>query len=321
MKRGLLAAMLPILLGGCLPVIPPAISLATTGLSGLALLATGKTTADHVISAAADEDCSMLRVVFGDEPCRAYDGDNTKPLTELVAHYPGDSDDWVDRNSIPVGSVTGTTILTARADRDLDVEGPAASPSTILLAESAVDEDRLEDVPSSIRASLLPLKGVSIAGFAPFDPGHTLEPIELKGIVSKDEQLDLQISSLGSWKETPDVDRVEHKRSMSPAGAAEMTVLPLQRPIHRAAMRPGTAQPADHFVMLGSFRDKRRAEHLKETAPDSVGSVPVIMSVHVRGSLWHRVAVGPFTGKDALHMASALGSVSGKKPWAAKITN
>ncbi len=91
--------MLPVLLCGCLPVIPPAISLATTGFSGLALFATGKTPSDYVISAAADEDCSMLRVVFGDQPCRAYDDESSKPMTELVAYYPGDADDWVDRRS------------------------------------------------------------------------------------------------------------------------------------------------------------------------------------------------------------------------------
>lgn len=321
MRRGLVAAVLPFLLGGCLPAIPPAISLATTGLSGLAFLTTGKTAADHVISAAADEDCSMLRVVFGNEPCRAYGGDNVKPLTELVAYYPGDSDDWIDQNSIPAGTVTGETILTAFVDGAPDVESPGAPAFTTFLAKAIFGEDGGSAVPSSISAGLSPLNDLTVTGFAPLDPGHALEPIELKSVVSKDDQLALPISSLASWKVSPDDDLTEHKRSMSPAGAAEMTVLPVQRPIHRAATRSGFAQPADHFVMLGSFRDKRRAEHLKETAPDSIGSVPVIMSVHVRGSLWHRVAVGPFTGREALHIASALGPVSGKKPWAAKIAN
>lgn len=321
MRRGLAVALLPVLLGGCLPAIPPAISLASTGLSGLALLTTGKTTTDHVLSAAADEDCLMLRVVFGDEPCRAYDGDNVKPLTELEAYYPGDSDDWVDHNSIPVGSVSGETILTASVDDAFEVEGPAASPSTSFLPESTAGEDRLEDVPSSINAGMLPLKGMSVAGFAPFDPRHNLEPIELKGVVAKDEHLDLPVFSRGSWKEAPDVDLDENMRADGHVGAAKMTVLPVVRPGRRATGRSAAIQPADHFVMLGSFRDKRRAEHLQETAPDSVGSAPVIMSIKVKGSLWHRVAVGPFTGRDALLMASALEPVSGKKPWAAKITN
>ncbi len=321
MRRSLVVAVLPFLLGGCLPAIPPAISLATTGLSGLALLATGKTTADHVISAAADEDCSMLRVVFGDEPCRAYDGDNAKPLTELVAYYPGDFDDWVDQNSIPAGTVTGTTILPASFGGTPAVVEPDAPASATLLAETALGEDEKRAVPPSISAGLSPLNDLSIAGFAPLDPGHAMKPIELESVVSKDDLLVLPISARASWKISPDADLTGHKRSMSSASAPEVTVLPVQRPVHRAAMRPGLAQPEDHFVMLGSFRDKKRAEHLKDMAPNSVGSVPVIMSVHVRGSLWHRVAVGPFTGKDALRMASALGPVSGKMPWAAKITN
>ena len=321
MRPGLVVAVLPLFLGGCLPAIPPAISLATTGLSGLAFLTTGKTTADHVISAAADEDCSMLRVVFGDEPCRTYDGDNTKPLTELVAYYPGDSDDWIDQNSIPEGTVSGETVLTVFVDGERDVQSPDATVSRTSLSKMIFGDDGGSAVPSSISAGLSPLNDLTVAGFAPIHPGHALEPIELKSVVSKDDQLALPISSLESWKVSPDDDLTEHKRSISPAIAAEMTVLPMQRPIHRAVMGSDKAQPADHFVMLGSFRDKKRAEHLKEMAPDSIGSAPVIMSVHVRGSLWHRVAVGPFTGKDALHMASALGPVSGKQPWAAKITN
>jgi len=316
-----LVAVLPFLLGGCLPAIPPALSLATTGLSGLALFATGKTTADHVISAAADEDCSMLRVVFGDAPCRAYDDDNAKPLTELVAHYPGDADDWVDQNSIPEGTVTGATIFTASFGGTADVVEPDAPPSATFIAKTALVEGGGSTVPSPISAGLSPVNDLSVAGFAPLDPGHALEPIELESVVSNDDLLAQPIFSLVSWKVSPDEDLKEHKRSMSPAPAAEMMVLPVQRPIHRDAIRSAIVHPADHFVMLGSFRDKKRAEYLKETAPESVGSVPVIMSVHVRGSLWHRVAVGPFTGKDALRMASALGPVSGSMPWAAKITN
>ncbi len=263
----------------------------------------------------------MLRVVFGDEPCRAYDGDNAKPLTELVAYYPGDADDWVDQSSIAAGTVTGTTILTVSFDgtpADLEHDAPA---SEALLAETASGEDWDSAVPSSISDSLSPLNDLSIAGFAPLDPGHAMEPIELESVVSKDDLLVLPISSRESWKISPDEDLTEHTQSMDSASASEMSVLPVQRPIHRTAMRSGVAQPADHFVMLGSFRDKKRAEHLKASAPDAVGSVPVIMSVQVRGSLWHRVAVGPFTGRDAVQMASALGPVSGKMPWAAKITN
>ncbi|MEP0477987.1 SPOR domain-containing protein [Nisaea sp.] len=263
----------------------------------------------------------MLRVVFGDEPCRAYDGDNAKPLTELVAYYPGDSDDWVDQSSIAEGTVTGTTILTASVDGTPSVVEPDAPATETLLAETASDEDGGSAVPSSISAGLSPFSDLSIAGFAPLDPGHAMEPIELESVVSKDELLVLPISSRESWKISPDENIAEHKRSVSSDSVSEMSVLPVLRPVHRITMRSGVEQSADHFVMLGSFRDKKRAEHLKDLAPDSVGSVPVIMSVRVRGSLWHRVAVGPFTGRDALHMASTLGPVSGKMPWAAKITN
>lgn len=306
MRRGLVVAILSVFLSGCLPAIPPAISLATTGFTGLAFLTTGKSTADHVISAAVDENCSMLRVVFGNEPCRAYTEDDAKPLTEIVAYYPGDSDDWMDRASIPQGTVTGTSILTAY----LDGTGDAGKT----------------DTPPALTAVLQPLNDLNVAGFAPVDPGYALAPIELESIVSDDDKLALPAVSLASWKMSPDTDMSSDTLSTTDVSAMEMSVIPVLRPGHRDPVRQDKGQAADHFVMLGSFRDKSRAEHLQEVlrpASDTAGpmSAPVIMTVRVKGSLWHRVAIGPFTGKDALVMASALAPVSGKKPWAAKITN
>ncbi|MEQ8333946.1 SPOR domain-containing protein [Nisaea sp.] len=326
MRRGLLIAILPVFLSGCLPVIPPAISLATTGFTGLAFLTTGKSTADHVISAAVDENCSMLRVVFGNEPCRAYTEDDAKPLTEIVAYYPGDSDDWVDRESIPQGAVTGTSILNAYLDGTGDAEKAAAEAAAALNAETTVEDDKGRGIPAALGAGIQPLNDLTVAGFAPVDPGYALAPIELKSVVSEDDQLALPAASLASWKMSPDTDMSNDTLTTTAVSATEMSVMPVLRPGHRDPMRHDKGQPADHFVMLGSFRDKGRAEHLQEElrpAFDTADSrpVPVIMSVRIKGSLWHRVAIGPFTGKDALVMASALAPVSGKKPWAAKITN
>lgn len=324
MRRGLVVSIVPLFLGGCLPAIPPAISLATTGLSGLALLTTGKSTPDHVLSATVDEDCSMLRVVFGENPCRAYDDANTKPLTEIVAYYPGDSDDWVDRDAIPKGTVSGTTILTAfsGATRDEDASD-AASPETAIL-EARGAEDGGNAIPPAISAGLQPFNDMIVVGFAPLDTSHALKPIELKSIVSQEDGFALPLASNASWKLSPDAAPSGSEMPMLQDSVAEMTVLPMLRPDDRGKRRSSRAMPEDHFVMLGSFRDKSRAEYLKDTLPSTPEvdrAVPVIMSVRVAGSLWHRVAVGPFTGRDALLMASAMEPISGRKPWAAKILN
>lgn len=327
MRRGLVAAMLPVLLCGCLPAIPPAISLATTGFSGLALFATGKTPSDYVISAAADEDCSMLRVVFGDQPCRAYDGENSKPMTELVAYYPGDADDWVDRESIPKGAMSGTTIMTASlfgTDPAVGTQDADSDSSSALLAAVEKKGD-LNAAPSAISEGLAPLNDLTLSGFAPVDGRHALKPIELQRVVSVDTPLDLQSSQLPSWSVVPDVAAPVAATDMQ-VSTAQTMALPVQKPGSRRVAGQGMAHLADHFVMLGSFRDLARAEHLKEMldpieSTASVIQTPVIMSVRLKGNMWHRVAVGPFTGREAIAMASALGPVSGKKAWAAKVTN
>jgi hypothetical protein len=69
------------------------ISIVSSGLSGLSLLATGKSTTDHVISAAKKQDCVMHRVAFGDDICKNYSADVYRPDTEYSSQFPGDHDD------------------------------------------------------------------------------------------------------------------------------------------------------------------------------------------------------------------------------------
>lgn len=61
------ALLLPLLLSGC--ALPPAATVASLFVDGLSLVTTGKSTADHAISAVAREDCALFRVVDGREIC------------------------------------------------------------------------------------------------------------------------------------------------------------------------------------------------------------------------------------------------------------
>lgn len=62
------ALVVPMLfLAGC--ALPPAVTIASLVLDGASYVATGKSTTDHAISALADEDCALLRVVDGKEIC------------------------------------------------------------------------------------------------------------------------------------------------------------------------------------------------------------------------------------------------------------
>ncbi|MFP6758085.1 MAG: hypothetical protein VCC99_07670 [Alphaproteobacteria bacterium] len=61
-------------LGSC--GLPPVINLASFALNGMSLLSTGKSVSDHVLSAAAEKDCAVWRLVKNEDVCREYDADN-----------------------------------------------------------------------------------------------------------------------------------------------------------------------------------------------------------------------------------------------------
>jgi len=53
--------LLPVVLGAC--ALPPAITIASVAFDGMSLAATEKTTSDHVLSALAQNDCALWRIV------------------------------------------------------------------------------------------------------------------------------------------------------------------------------------------------------------------------------------------------------------------
>src|SRR5262245_51191046 len=64
---GLFLASMPFLLGGC--GIPVGVAIASYAADGVLLLATDKTSGDHLISMGSGRDCAMWRVVKGREIC------------------------------------------------------------------------------------------------------------------------------------------------------------------------------------------------------------------------------------------------------------
>jgi len=90
MTRFVALGAVSLMLAGCVPGIPLPISIVTSGLSGISFLTTGKSTTDHVISAANKQDCVMHRVAFGEEVCREYAVGEYRPATEYTGQFPGD---------------------------------------------------------------------------------------------------------------------------------------------------------------------------------------------------------------------------------------
>ncbi|MEZ5666512.1 MAG: hypothetical protein R3F55_03575 [Alphaproteobacteria bacterium] len=70
MRQIVILSMLP-LLAGC--GLPPAVAIASYAVDGVLLAATGKTTKDHALSVAMQQDCNMLHVIAGESICQDYE--------------------------------------------------------------------------------------------------------------------------------------------------------------------------------------------------------------------------------------------------------
>lgn len=99
------ALVVPMLfLAGC--ALPPVVTVASLVLDGASYVATGKSTTDHAISALADEDCALLRVIDGKEICDP-DGE---VLFALVAADPANENWYLD----PDTGLTDADAITGR---------------------------------------------------------------------------------------------------------------------------------------------------------------------------------------------------------------
>lgn len=79
----LLVLALPLFVGGCLlPVNMAVVSLVVNGFS---VVATGKGTADHALSAISNQDCALLRLAKSEAVCRANETGLPPLVNEKVA--------------------------------------------------------------------------------------------------------------------------------------------------------------------------------------------------------------------------------------------
>lgn len=91
-------------IAGC-AALPPIVQMGSLALSGMSYLVTGKGPSDHVISAVAEQDCALLRVVRGQPIC-------ISPMTEKATTVVADQ--------APSPTVAGLTRVAAT---------PATKPS------------------------------------------------------------------------------------------------------------------------------------------------------------------------------------------------
>jgi len=87
MKRLALLA-LPALVSGCL--LPPAAAVSVVALQGISVFTMGKSLPDQVITAFADQDCTLFRLARFEPVCRDYlEGESNKLFAEAKAWQQG----------------------------------------------------------------------------------------------------------------------------------------------------------------------------------------------------------------------------------------
>ncbi|EDP66010.1 hypothetical protein BAL199_23724 [alpha proteobacterium BAL199] len=278
MKRIAIAALLPLMVGGCLPL---PIAIASSAFTGVSYLTSGKSTSDHVLSAAMEQDCALTRPVIGEPFCRDIgpDGEGRTPAV-TVAYYPGDRDEVISPDE--------QTARWRRGAYSLDVES----------AESR----QVAATPQF----LAPMPRVTVAGII----------LTKDQVVPAPSTRSLPIAADTGWRSIGPAIAGGAVRATSPAStsAAKMaatstTLAPSQQSADKAAT---LGLGADHWVVLGSFRSTDRARVMADRYSEQA---PRILPATVKGGQWHRVAVGPMAPSEAMTLRNELGKIDGRSPW------
>lgn len=147
--RGALAGMAAVLLSGC-GIAPMVTALGYTA-DGISYLGSGKSVADHAISAANAEDCAMFRIVQGDAPCRADVSEFSEKASALAMISDGTAqpaargdDDGRSHDLLQsaAGAAAGWAISTSADVAAPDDGGDPAAPSAVLVAASGAPAGR-----------------------------------------------------------------------------------------------------------------------------------------------------------------------------------
>lgn len=140
MRAFLVGIPLLLTLGGCIAVVPPAITIASYAIDGVSLLVSGKSVSDHAISEIAGEDCAMWRLVTLDAPCRPWDDTDDPVLVADAGGAAGSSQPARHRAPDPAATFrTDDLALTATVFPAplalVDSAGPVAPAGDVPLAD------------------------------------------------------------------------------------------------------------------------------------------------------------------------------------------
>lgn len=247
------ALVLPLFLAGC--ALPPAVTVASLLLDGVSFVTTGKSTADHAISAVANEDCAILRALNGKAICDP-DGE---VLIALVG-ADGADENWY---------------------RDSDTESPG--PDVIVASE-------LQAAAETAAARPVELASATAAP-GPLVQTATTTPALTPGLVGQGQRLSPLSDAIAAVAK-PSPRGIS--ANAQPVAKLQVRQLPKQKilkfnlPAQPAGQVTRVIQSSGQittFAVIGSFRNAANARRIGR----SQGNDGLIQTIEVNGTTTHRV--------------------------------
>ncbi len=287
MRRAFLV-ILPLILAGC--GLPHAVTIASYALDGISFLSSGKTVSDHALSAVAQRDCALWRVVKNELVCREYRNGERGVLVAFAEAWekrsPGVNSDVPDAED-------GATEFDWRDTRPVvqTAADPVLIPSTLSHLLPALDGV----------ARVAPTLQAAATAFFSGKPltGQTTPDGTANRAAENENDLILPVPQALQWKP---VIKIE-SQPVAPVVAATPAAV-ADKPI-------GTT-----VLIVGSFRKKINARR----AAGSLRSFhPVVVSVRIEEQTFYRVVAGPFAPAAIKRRTGALKSAGVLDVWSAKL--
>lgn len=278
----------PLILAGC--GLPPAVTIASYALDGISFLSTGKSVGDHALSAVAQRDCALWRVVKDELVCREYRNGERSILVAFAEAWekrsPGGNSDVPDAEdgAIEIDWRDTRPVVQTAAD-------PVLIPSTMSHLLPALD-GVARVAPTSQSAATAFFSGKPLTG-------QTTPDGTANSAAEDENDLILPVPQALQWKP---VITVESQPVVPVAAATPAAVA--DKPI-------GTT-----VLIVGSFRKKINARR----AAGSLRSFrPVVVPVRIEEKTFYRVVAGPFAPAAIEGRKGALKSKGVLDVWSAKL--
>lgn len=291
MKRIIAIAAMPMLLGGCLPI---PVTIASTAISGISYVKTGKFSTDHILSAFVEQDCVLTRPITGEAMCHDIDpGSEAAGERVIVAAYPGDRDTGNFRSNNDPEISLGA----------MKIDGLSEQPTLVAAAmpyapPAPIETPGLAKIDGPSMAVLAVRKAVPAA----------LPPVPIARPASISTA---SVSSIAVAKISTVSAPIE------PWTPPASYTLSRGAPVAVSAATKAVADAAEkRYIVIGSVRDSDRAEALAARFADRKAQ---IRPIDVDGQTWHRVLVGPYGLQEARLTRADLGEVDGHQPWIVRI--